>query len=109
MTWFDNGSSKAKTFNLHGRQIKVSLKTLVNDQKTSKALMDEIDVRMAPGGGIYDEVEKLHGAMFSILKENHALRENLKSVQERCTVLINTARAWRKKLIELGQSDPGLP
>lgn len=103
--WSDDGSSKRKTFELDGNRVEVSLE----NRGDSASLMKSIDARLSPGGSINVEVTKLHETMLSILKENHALRENLKSVQERCTVLITTARAWRKKLIELGQSDPGLP
>lgn len=103
--WLDEGSSKKKTFNLNGGKVEV----VIENRGDFESLMKNIDARLSPGGSINDEIAKFHETMFSILRENHALKENLKSVQERCTILITTARAWRKKLIELGQPDPGLP
>lgn len=51
----------------------------------------------------------LRGTLYALLTENKILYDNLRSVQERATVLINKARAWRKRLIELGDPDPGDP
>lgn len=48
-------------------------------------------------------------AMLAVLIENKALNRNMSAVQERSTQLIDKARAWRKRLIELGDPDPGPP
>lgn len=44
-----------------------------------------------------------------VLSENKTLQNNIQSTQDRSTILINKARAWRKKIIELGGEDPGEP
>jgi hypothetical protein len=53
--------------------------------------------------------EAILDLMRNILIENKVLNEALTHVQRRSTELIQKARAFRNKIIELGGQDPGLP
>ncbi len=43
------------------------------------------------------------------LNQNIVMGQNLTEIQNRSSELINKARDWRKKIIELGGEDPGSP
>jgi len=82
------------------------------DKEKVSGASSEIRSRMAksPGDGRFD-VEKLgmREVLYLLLSENRALNASVSATQARSTELINKARAFRKRLIELGDPDPGLP
>jgi uncharacterized membrane protein len=51
----------------------------------------------------------LNDFLLRVLEERKALRENMTAVQTRSTELLQKARDWRKKIVELGGEDPGPP
>lgn len=44
-----------------------------------------------------------------VLEENRLLNENMTAALTRNSDLVVKARAWRRRLMELGDPDPGIP
>jgi hypothetical protein len=44
-----------------------------------------------------------------VLNENVTLNENMRTTSARSSELLEKARSWRKRIIELGGEDPGPP
>ncbi len=62
--------------------------------------MKAIDESRFEGMGVLQLLERL-------LTENRVLNENLTAVQDRSGDLLEYGRACRKRIVELGESDPG--
>lgn len=81
------------------------------DGEKVRAASSEVSARMAPSPGDRFDLERLgtREVLHLLLAENRALNAATSAAQARGTELINKARAFRRRLIELGDSDPGLP
>lgn len=92
--------------------VKVLVVVMGDDSDKVKAASSEISSRMSPfpEDGRFD-LEKLgiREVLYVLLAENRALNAVASAAQARGTELINRARAFRRRLIELGDPDPGLP
>lgn len=112
MSWTLNGEQTAtKEFELSGMRVSVSI-THGSDQTPDDIapLAEEIDKRLALVGHRFDPARLgLEEAFLRVLEENKILNQGQSRIQARSTELIQAARGMRRRLIELGDPDPGLP
>lgn len=92
--------------------VKVLVVVTGDDGDKVRIASSEIHSRMAPfpEDGRFD-IGRLgiREVLYLLLAENRALNAATTAAQARGTELINKARAFRRRLIELGDPDPGLP
>ena len=110
--WKLDGDATTKRMfsNFEGVDVVVSITGREWEKVRSAAA--EVDARLSASleAGRFSVLDLgVREALYALLAENRILSDNLGRVQARGTELISKARAWRKRLMELGDPDPGAP
>jgi len=105
-------SSEKRMVFRHFDGVNVLVVVTGDDAGKVQTASSEIGARMIPfpEDGRFDlEQLEIREVLYRLLAENRALNAATSAAQARGTELISRARAFRRRIIELGAPDPGLP